>query len=255
MLSLLLGLLNIECIADDYSVTCTQTSPPSDQRVQGEILDQLCQHSISLAKRFKGSNPRVVLRHKERWQQLPYCPVALDIRFSAMAQNGKVPLLISCSEHDGTPEQRWKQRLAIGVDFDVAVLLADRDISRGEALSGTGLPGPTKSPGLKKSKVPFSAMKPNVFQDNVSGYITTRKISAGSVITTDMVKKASAIRRGQQVTIAVQLKNIELTTTGVAMENGYVGDIILVQKENGRPVKCRVINEDEVRPVGGERRS
>lgn len=257
MLSLCLGLLNIPNIADAHSVSCThnrghsdQSDKGTDQSIQGEIIDQLCQHSISLAKRFNGSSPRVVLLHKERWQQLPYCPATPDIHFSAMAQNGKVPLLISCPESNGTvPEQRWKQRLAVSVDFDVSVLLADRDINRGEALSRPGLSG------LKKSKVRFSSMKPNVFQDNLSGYITTRKISAGSVITTDMVKRANAIRRGQHISIVVQSRNIELTTTGVAMESGHVGDIILVQKENGRPVKCRVINEGEVRPVKGERRS
>ncbi|WP_257293558.1 flagellar basal body P-ring formation chaperone FlgA [Endozoicomonas sp. YOMI1] len=244
-LTLCLGLLNIPNIADAYPVSCT--GPPSDQGVQGEIINQLCQHSISLAKRFNGTDPRVVLLHKERWQQLPFCPATPDIRFSAMAQSGKLPLLISCPDNDGTfPEQGWKQRLAVRVDFEVPVLLASKDINRGETLSG---------PGLKKSKVRFSSMKPNVFQDNLSGYITTRKISAGSVITTDMVKRATAIRRGQHLSIVVYSKNIELTTTGVAMESGHVGDIILVQKENGRPFKCRVINEGEVRPVEGERRS
>ncbi len=257
VLSLCLCLLNIPNIANAHTVSCTDTSPQSDQsdkssdqRVQGEVISQLCEHSRLLAKRFNGRNPRVVLLHKERWQQLPDCPVTPDIRFSAMAQNGKLPLLISCPDHLGTfPEHRWKQRLAVRVDFDVSVLLADRDLNRGEALSGPG------QPRLKTSKVRLSSLKPNVFQDNPSGYIATRKIGAGTVITTDMVKRATAIRRGQHLTIVVQSENIELITTGVAMESGHIGDIILVQKENGRPFKCRVINEGEVRPVEGERRS
>lgn len=255
--SLCLCLLNIPDIVNAHTVSCTDTSPQSDQsdkstdqRVQGEVISQLCEHSRLLAKRFNGRNPQVVLLHKERWQQLPDCPVTPHIRFSAMAQNGKLPLLISCPDHLGTfPDHRWKQRLAVRVDFDVSVLLADRDINRGGVLSGAG------QPGLKTSKVRLSSLKPNVFQDNPSGYIATRKISAGTVITTDMVKRANAIRRGQHLTIVVQSKNIELSTTGVAMESGHVGDVILVQKENGRLVKCRVINEGEVHPVEGERRS
>ncbi len=130
-----------------YAVSCPDTralsEPLSEEGIQTDIINQLCRHSISLAKRFNSRNPRVVLLHKERWQQLPDCSTTPDIHFSAMAQNGKLPLLVSCPDHDGAS---WKQRLAARVDFDVSVLMAGRDINRGDVLSG---------PGLKKSTVLF----------------------------------------------------------------------------------------------------
>lgn len=240
-LCLCIGLLNI---ADADSASCIDTAQSSDQGVQREIINQLCRHSVSLAKRFNSSKPQVVLLQQERWQQLPDCPAALNIRFSAMVQNGKLPLMVSCPDNGSIA---WKQRLAARMDFDVSVLLAVRNINRGESLSDL------KMSGLKTSKVRFSAMKPNAFQhtDNLSGYVATRKITTGSVITADMVKKVNAIRRGQPLTIVAQSKTVVLSTTGVAMESGHVGDIILVQKENGRSIKCRVMNEGEVRPVEG----
>ena len=72
------------------------------------------------------------------------------------------------------------------------------------------------------------------------------------MINQDLLKKAGVLRRGQPVSIVVQSDTVLLSTTGTTLENGYINDIIRVQKDNGRTIKCRVLNEGEVRPIAGQ---
>jgi len=224
--------------ADLQAGTCSDNSQFPQQSTQQEVVNSVCAHLHSLTEQFNGREPRVQLLQLERWQRLPSCATGVEVGLSAMSHNGKLPLVVSCPDSDN-----WQHRLNVKVDFTLPVLVAARDVSRGERLSQ-----------LRTDDVAFTSVKPGFLQaaDKLDGYVASRKIIAGTVINEDLVKKAGVLRRGQPVTIVAQSDTVLLRTTGVAMENGRVNDIIRIQKDNGRTIRCRVINEGEVHTISGQ---
>ena len=218
--------------------TCGDNSQFSEQSIQQEVVNLVCSHLLSLAEQLSGREPHVKPLQPERWLRLPSCNTDPEVRLSAMSHSGKLPLVVSCPDNGN-----WQYRLSIKVDFTLPVLVAARDVNRGERVSQ-----------LRTDEVAFTSVKPGFLQetDKLNGYVASRKISAGTVINEDLLKKAGVLRRGQPVNIVVQSETVLLSTSGIAMENGYIDDVIRVQKENGRTIKCRVINEGEVRPVLGQ---
>ncbi len=225
-------------IADLQAGTCHDNDQFPQHSTQQEVVNLVCAHLHALTEQFNGREPRIQLLQPERWQRLPTCATGPEVHLSAMSHAGKLPLVVSCPNSGN-----WQHRLSVKVDFTLPVLVATRDVSRGERLSQ-----------LRTDDVAFTSVKPGFLQetDKLDGYVASRKISAGTVINEDLVKKAGVLRRGQPVTIVVQSETVLLRTAGVAMENGHVNDIIQVQKDNGRTIKCRIINEGEVRPIAGQ---
>lgn len=222
-------------VADLQAATCADNSQFAKQSVQQKVVNVVCSHLLSLAAQFNGRAPHVKPLQPERWLRMPTCHTGPEVHLSAMSHSGKLPLVVSCPDNGN-----WQYRLSIKVDFTLPVLIAARDVNRGERVSQ-----------LRTDDVAFSSVKPGFLQqtDQLAGYIASRKISAGTVINEDLLKKAGVLHRGQPVNIVVQSESVLLSTTGVALENGYINDVIRVKKENGRTIKCRVINEGEVRPV------
>lgn len=224
-------------LGDLQAGTCGDNSQFAEQSIQQEVVNSVCSHLLSLAEQLSGREPRVQPLQPERWLRLPGCEAKPEVRLSAMSHSGKLPLVVSCPDNGN-----WQYRLSIKVNFTLPVLVAARDVNRGERLSQ-----------LRTDEVAFTSVKPGFLQetDKLNGYVASRKISSGTVINQDLLKKAGVLRRGQPVNIVVQSDTVLLSTTGIAMENGYIDDVIRVQKENGRTIKCRVISEGEVRPVLG----
>ena len=222
-------------VADLPAETCGDNSQFAQQSMQQKVVNVVCGHLRSLAEQLSGREPQVKPLQPERWLRLPTCNTTPEVHLSAMPHSGKLPLQVSCPDNGN-----WQYRLSIKVDFTLPVLVAARDVNRGQRVSQ-----------LRTDEVAFTSVKPGFLQkaDQLAGYVASRKISAGTVINEDLLKKAGVLRRGQPVNIVVQSDTVLLSTTGITMENGHIDDVIRVQKENGRTIKCRVINEGEVRPV------
>ena len=218
--------------------TCIDDSQFPEQSTQQQVINLVCSHLLALTEQLHGREPRLQPLQPERWLRLPVCDAQPEVRLSAMSHGGKLPLVVSCPDNGN-----WQHRLSIKVDFTLPVLVAARDVNRGERVTE-----------VRMNDVAFSSVKPGFLQatDRLTGYVASRKISAGMVINEDLLKKTGVLRRGQPVNIVVQADTVLLSTTGVAVENGHINDIIRVKKDNGRTIKCRVINEGEVRPVTGQ---
>lgn len=66
------------------------------------------------------------------------------------------------------------------------------------------------------------------------GKRVTRVVSRGRVITEDMVEHVPLIGRGDRIRILVRHENLTVTTTGFALEDGWMGDQIRVRHADGR---------------------
>jgi flagella basal body P-ring formation protein FlgA len=61
-----------------------------------------------------------------------------------------------------------------------------------------------------------------------------KTINAGSVIVSDMVEPIPMVSRGEEVLIRVNVGNMQITTTGIAKEDGLQGDRIEVANKTTR---------------------
>lgn len=91
------------------------------------------------------------------------------------------------------------------------------------------------------TKKTFSSLK------ELSGLRTTRLIQAGDVITGNLVETVPVIARGGGVQIRFKRGMLEITTPGVARQDGKIGDEILVKcVESKKSYLAKVIDANTV---------
>jgi len=122
------------------------------------------------------------------------------------------------------------------------ILVAARTIRRGQRISGED---------LQKQQVilgPGSAALPYVIDPrNVLNKQAVRSIAAGTPLTTDMVVDPLIIRRGDDVSISLRSKGLEIITKGVALGNGRLGENIMVKVLlSGKETPCMVAGRGQV---------
>jgi len=68
-----------------------------------------------------------------------------------------------------------------------------------------------------------------------------RAIGEGRIITNDMVESQPVIKKGDRVDVMLVNKNLTMILTGIAKEDGWIGDRIRIRKNNDRnELKARV---------------
>lgn len=76
---------------------------------------------------------------------------------------------------------------------------------------------------------------------------TRRVISAGSIITSDMIETPPLIRRGDRIQLTLVYGNMKVTTMGFARKDGWLGDKIRVRNPKNRSeIVGRVVNSKQV---------
>ncbi len=75
--------------------------------------------------------------------------------------------------------------------------------------------------------------------DESNGMVIRRAIDAGSTITRDMLEQPEVIRKGDSVSITAGNSQIQVSSSGTAMENGRIGEQISVKnQQSGRIIKA-----------------
>lgn len=92
-------------------------------------------------------------------------------------------------------------------------------------------------------------MPPGYFTglNKILGLTVKRQLGPGLVLNDSMVAKPIVIKRGQAVNITAKVGDIEVSTSGVALQNGSIGQFIRVQNINSKKVvNGRIIDESTV---------
>lgn len=77
---------------------------------------------------------------------------------------------------------------------------------------------------------------------------TRRLLQPGAVLTTDALEPVPVIRTGQEVVISFHSGAVSITTSGQALQNGSVGDLIRVRnRSTGKQIVASVVDSREVR--------
>jgi flagella basal body P-ring formation protein FlgA len=129
-----------------------------------------------------------------------------DYRFSVI-QNGEAITSFSAS-------------LTISIDRRVAVTVSR--LGRGEEISASNIEWKQRDIGRLRG-IPITRDR------NLQQYVTTRSLQPGQIVLDSHLKRPVVIERRERVTIRYQRNGVVITTTGEAMEDGAIGDQIMVE--------------------------
>ncbi len=84
-------------------------------------------------------------------------------------------------------------------------------------------------------------------KSKIRGLMARRLITPGMVITDSMVNKPVIVKRGNMVTLTAFIGNIEVITSGQALQDGYENQLIRIKNiSSNKIVLGKVIDEDKV---------
>ena len=110
-------------------------------------------------------------------------------------------------------------------------------VERGEYLAGK----------VKRKKFLLSTVRGELFDGNPEKVVAKTRLPAGTPVLKRFVEVPFAVKRGQLVKIVAEKGGIYVETTGKALQNGRVGDIIKVKNiYSGKVIEGRVKDEETV---------
>jgi flagella basal body P-ring formation protein FlgA len=83
----------------------------------------------------------------------------------------------------------------------------------------------------------------------VAGWVTRRAVRAGEVLRPPAIARRPLVARGMPVAIAVQVGDIEVLASGVAVADADVDDIVGVRLGPKRTVQGRVLRAGHVQLI------
>lgn len=137
----------------------------------------------------------------------------------------------------------WSFYLTAQVDRLRHILVATRNIGRGESLSEDDVSLELRS---------VSSLGNGTISDpaRISGKVAKRPINLGDSIRTSSVTAPEVIQRGDTVNVTAVSGGIAVSTSGIAMNDGKVGQQIRVQNlKSERIIKARVTAKGQVQVI------
>jgi len=123
------------------------------------------------------------------------------------------------------PGKQWTLYIGVNIETETPVLVLNHAVAREAQLSAADVSIDVRHvPGLS------SAYLTDVKQ--LSGYSTRQNISAGIVLTPNMLQPSILIRRGQQVTIMAETGGIVVKAEAIALADGTANSRIRVRNIN-----------------------
>lgn len=134
---------------------------------------------------------------------------------------------------------------SIGMMYNVNlfknVVVAKRNIKKGDVVSGDL---------VRMETVETTRLTVESFDsvDEVVGKVASRSISSGNVVTKDVVKNISAVKKGDSVIILIGTAGFEIASKGICQQNGGFGDLVrVVNVDTKKVLYGNVINGGTVR--------
>ncbi len=117
------------------------------------------------------------------------------------------------------------------------VLVANRSILRGETITGENC-------SLETREI-TSNIDPNSLTDeNCFGKIAKHNLVRGTIITNDLIQDKLAIRRGDKVRIVILSGCIQISTTGVALNDANAGETVRVRRDGSNKFLTGIASSD-----------
>ncbi len=156
--------------------------------------------------------------------RLKKCPSPLDLeQLGNKGLSGKVNIRVRCNEAS------WGIFIPVDIQIFEPVVVSRATLPRGSVISRQL---------LTMREVESSSLNYSYFRDinQVAGTEATKPIQANSVIFTNMVKAAVAIRKGDEVIIKAQVGSLNVRIKGLALQDGALGEQIQVRNVQSRRI-------------------
>ena len=119
------------------------------------------------------------------------------------------------------------------IDAEVDVYIARENISKKEELSFKNC--------IKKS-VHFEKFRAVPIKKIGKKFIQSKhNIKKNSVITSRDIQKFNLVKRGSNINVILKNRNINISFSAVALQDGIYGDIVKVKQNNSKIIKIRVV--------------
>jgi flagella basal body P-ring formation protein FlgA len=131
----------------------------------------------------------------------------------------------------------WTQFVHVRIDEMFRVAVASVAIARGEIIDADDVEVVLR---------PKQFVRANFFEDTdiLIGSRTKRTISLGMPVTSAMI---CMVCKGDKVTISANQSNLSISTSGIALEDGNMGDVIRVENSSsGKVLRARVSGVESV---------
>lgn len=169
-------------------------------------------------------NPKIYIKELPDTLELKACLEELE--FSSLTSNSlasRVSLLTTC------PNPYWKFFLTVEIDAQVNALVATRAIPRHKHLTSEDI-----------------SLKPITLAQARRGMLTSleqltetrakRNINPGTTILINMLEETFLVEKDKEVTLVVDIKGVEITAKGTALENGKLQDYIQARNNNSQKI-------------------
>lgn len=147
---------------------------------------------------------------------MPACQAPLEVSWLPSTNAGFRTATVHCASPD------WTIYAGVRTAHEVTALVATRAIPAGGAVDATD----TALRPVAAAALPGPALKPARLS---AGLHARGPIAAGRPILSSMVDLPIAVQSGQQVALRVREGGLVISASGVALQNGAVGDVIEVE--------------------------
>ncbi len=199
-------------------------------RMQAEDFIQQYPYESPYSPRFEVSDIDSRLRLKA-------CSKPLLVAFSRRDKtHGNTALDISCPQAGG-----WKLLLPARVDLFDDVLVLTRAVHKGQIIDGDL---------VKHQKRNISRLNNGYYSQEIelSGLETRRNIRRGTILTPASLSPRLMVKSGQQVTLILNYKGLQIKSSGQALQSARRGDVIKVRNNQSRRIVEGVVSgEAQVR--------
>ena len=125
------------------------------------------------------------------------------------------------------------------------IVMASRNINKGDKLTAGNLM-------IRKQKISKSTSGLYASNlDEVAGFLAERRFKQGEPIILNSVSSPRMLKKGRTVTIIARLNGAKVSTGGILMDDGVIGDWVRVRRADNKKVvlRARIINENLVEVV------
>ncbi len=181
--------------------------------------------------------PQFEVNHLDNRLRIKACPNPLLFEFARHGKtSGNTALNVRCRPNSG-----WKLILPVRIDLYDDVLVATQSLHKGQIIGDQQV-------SLKKKNI--SRLNNGYYSrgDSLSGLETKRNIKRGTILTPLSLQPQLLVKSGQQVTILLNYKGLQIKSSGRALKSARRGEIVKVRNnQSNRIVEGIVSGEAQVR--------
>lgn len=201
-----------------------------------EIRDVAHDYIAASAAQAHGAQPTVIVNPPDSRLRLAQCPQSLEAFIPPGGRTlGRTVVGVRCPAG-----KRWSIFVPVEIRIERTLAVAARPLPRGTHL---------KKGDLRLAIFDVSQIRGSYITDvdEALGTVLKRPISVGQPVTATVLRTPRMIKRGQAVTLVLQVGAITVRGRGKALADGGRGDRIRVRNNSSRRVvEGRVISPDTV---------